>query len=519
MDRPRALPLVLAGLLLPTSAAARAPSQGATPEPSSGTSPAADAPSPSGAPAAPAGAVAAPAPTPSAASASQEPTAAPAPTVPATSPSHDPTAGPLETVRGQALGVELAVAHFRLGNGLRVYVVEDHSVPTFALSVAYGVGSRDEALGRTGFAHLFEHMMFKGSENVADGGQFKYVSGAGGLINGYTVPDYTMYFEALPSNHLEPMLWMEADRMRSLDVTEETFENQRSAVLEEMAMRLDNVPYAKAFATFMANAWKGTPYGHPTIGSKEDLLAATTQDVKAFFEQHYTPNNAVLAIVGDVDPEEVRRLTERYFGEIAPGPAPAPFGAIDHTQAQLVEKIADPLAQQPVYALGWKTVPQNHPDRHALTLLFDILVRGSSSKITKILVDERQLAIASIPLGAGGGRDAGSEFAAFIPASGVSFDQIFAVVTEQIDLVKKRGITTKDLKKAINQRTADAISDLATNVERALQVASGALLEDDPLYVLRDLDRLQAVTPADIKRVAEQYLTENYLRLEIEARR
>lgn len=428
------------------------------------------------------------------------------------------TAGdaPLQTIRAAALGVELVVHHFTLGNGLRVYVAEDHSVPAFALDLVYGVGSRDEVEGRTGFAHLFEHMMFKGSKNVPEGGQFKYVSGAGGELNAYTMTDFTLYYDVLPSHHLEAILWMEADRMRSLEVSDENFENQRSAVLEELAMRYENAPYAMAFTNFLGDVWQGTIYGHLPIGSKEDLLAASADDAREFFARHYVPNNAVLAIVGDVDPAQVRELVTRHFGDIPAGPAKPPIPPIDHAPTELVRTTVDPLAQQPVYVVGWKTVPEPHPDRPALELLFDILVRGNSSKIAKVLVDEKKLAIAAVPMSSGGGRDAGSEFAAFVPIPGVPPAQLLGIVREEIAKVKKSGVTTKDLQKAVNQRTVEAIERLATNAARAQAIATGALLEGDPAYVLADLQRYAAVTQADIKRVATQYLGEQTLQLEIQ---
>lgn len=428
------------------------------------------------------------------------------------------TAGdaPMQTIRASALGVELVVQHFSLPNGLRVYVAEDHSVPTFALDLVYGVGSRDEVEGRTGFAHLFEHMMFKGSKNVPDGGQFKYVSGAGGELNAYTTTDFTLYYQVLPSHHLEPILWMEADRMRSLEVSDENFENQRSAVLEELAMRYENAPYAKAFTDFLGDVWQGTVYGHLPIGSKDDLLAASAEDAREFFARHYVPNNAVLTIVGDVDPVRVRDLVTRYFGDIPAGPAKPRLPPIDHAPTELARTTVDPLAQQPVYVLGWKTVPESHPDRPALELLFDILIRGDSAKVPKVLVDDRKLALAAVPMASGGGRDAGSAFAAFVPVPGVAPAQLVAVVREELAKVKKSGVTPKDLQKAVNQRTVAAIGRLATNAERAQAIAKGALLEGDPAHVLANLQRYAAVTQADIKRVATQYLGDQTLQLEIQ---
>ena len=415
------------------------------------------------------------------------------------------------------LGVTMTVRSFALQNGLRVYVLEDHSVPTLSLQMVYNVGSRDEVEGRTGFAHFFEHMMFKGSENVPDGGHFKHVLGTGGQMNAFTSNDYTLYFNVLPSQYLETGLWLESDRLRSLAITDENFENQRKAVQEEKAMRVDNVPYAKAVLDFFADAWTGTGYGHEGIGSDKDLQAAKTEDVKAFFDKYYVPNNAVMVLVGDVEFDDVKTKVEKYFGDIPRGTDRAPFASVDHTQTKVEKRIEDKLAPQPLYILGWKTVPEDHADRHAVELLMNILLEGDSSRITKILKDDKKLVVASVPLpsGAAGGRDAGAAFAAFIPVKGASFDSIKGVVKSEVEALKKKGISSKDLKKAINHVTAETVMQLSTNNGRAMQIGVGALFHNDPTWVLADLQGYRAVKPADIKRVANKYLTDNWMVVEV----
>jgi zinc protease len=430
-----------------------------------------------------------------------------------------PKPGELVKITGQlrAPSVSMALDHFVLANGLRVYVLEDHSVPTYAMYIAYNVGSRDEEPGRSGFAHFFEHMMFKGSANVADGGYFRTVLGAGGQMNAFTANDLTVYFNLMPSQYLDTSLWLESDRLRSLAITDENFENQRSAVKEEKAMRVDNVPYAKSIQDFFAEAWAGTGYGHPAIGSDEDLGAATTADVKAFFERYYVPNNAVMVLVGDVNAAEVQTKVDKAFGDIPRGADRQPSPKVDHTQKKLEKRYDDKLAQQPLLLVGWKTVPSDHPDRHALELLVNVLLRGESARITKILVDEKKLAVAAVPLpsGASGGRDAGSVFAAFVPAQGVTSDQIEQVILADIDDVKKKGIPRPVLQKAINQMVADTVMGLSSNEGRALQIAYGALFENDPVFVLSDVEKYRAVKPADIKRVANTYLTSEWMTAEV----
>lgn len=426
-------------------------------------------------------------------------------------------AAPSGTVKttGSALGVELTVESFTLDNGLRVYVVEDHSVPAFSMHTAFEVGSQDEEDGRSGFAHLFEHMMFKGSENVPDGGYFKNVLGVGGVMNAFTSADVTQYFAVLPSHYLDMILWLESDRLRSLVITDENFENQRSAVKEERAMRYENQPYSQALAQFRTSLWEGTGYGHTTIGSQADLTAAGTADVQAFFDKYYVPNNAVITIVGDVEVAQVKAKIEKFYGDIPKGEARTDRKDVDHTQKAIAKRTEDPYARQPLYVVGWKTVPHNHPDRPALELLMSMLLRGESARITKVLTDDKKMVVAALPMGGAGGRNAGSDMAGFIPLPGNSFADIQAVVKEEVAQVKKKGISSRDLTKAKNRATVDTVGALATNNGRAFQIVQGALFHDDPLFVLRDLELTQAVTAKDIKRVANTYLGDDWFTLEI----
>ncbi len=418
--------------------------------------------------------------------------------------------------RKGGLDIDLPVQSFTLDNGLRVLVIEDHSTPAFALSIAYNVGSRDEEEGRTGFAHLFEHMMFKGSKNVPDGGHFKYILGVGGQMNAFTSADVTQYFDVVPSHYLDMVLWLESDRMRSLEVTEENFENQRAAVKEEKAMRVDNSPYAGVIINFFADLWKGSGYGHPTIGSLEDLNAAKVEDVQAFFNRYYVPNNAVLSIVGDVEFDEVKTKVQQYFGDIPRGPDRGEFKPIEHTQEKIEVRKEDKLARQPLYLIGWKTVPEYHEDAKPLELLLNILLRGDSSRITRILKDEKKLVLASLPIsGLGGGRDAGMAAAGFLPVEGTNFEDIKKVVFEEVEKIKKRGVPKKELQKAINQVTVDTVNSVATNNGRAIMIAQHELFYGDPKRVLTDLDAYRAVTTKDLKRVANKYLTDSWIALEI----
>ncbi len=419
-----------------------------------------------------------------------------------------------------AIDIDMPVQSFTLDNGLRVYVIEDHSTPTFSVHTAYNVGSRDEEPGRTGFAHLFEHMMFKGSKNVPEGGHFKYVLDVGGKTNAFTSADVTQYYNVVPSHYLDRIMWLESDRMRALEITDENFENQRTAVREEKATRYDNAPYAGVLVHFFAGLWKGTGYGHPTMGSVDDLNAAETKDVQAFFNRHYVPNNAVMSIVGDVRVSEVKKKVNQYFASIPRGADRAAFTPIEHKQEKIEVVKEDPLARQPLYVIGWKTVPEHHVDAKALDLLMSVLLRGESSRVTRILKDEKKLVITSVPIvGLAGGREAGVASAAFIPVEGASFQEIKRVVKDEVERVRKKGITRKELKKVRNQTAVDTIGSMATNTGRAMMVAQGALFYDDPKRVLTDLEQYQAVTAADIKRVANTYLTDKWIVLEIKPKK
>lgn len=422
---------------------------------------------------------------------------------------------------GSVLGIEMQVRHFTLGNGLRVYLLQDRSTPTFSMHLAYHVGSRDEQEGRTGFAHLFEHMMFKGSEKVPEGGHFRYITGAGGTLNAFTTADETQYHQIVPSHYLDMVLWLESDRLRSLAVTDENFDNQREAVKEEKAMRYGNRPYLLALQQFFAEVWSGTGYGHTTIGSDEDLTAASTADVQRFFDTYYVPNNAVMAVVGDIEYDELKRKVDQYFGDLPKGPDRPQRPSIDHSMSAAFSRtVEDPLARQPLYLIGWKTVPKRHRDYQAVRILMNVLLRGDSSRITRLLKDERRMVVASISTDSmGGGIDASVSAGAFVPSSGNSFESIKEVVREEVAKVKKRGISSKELQKAINQLTVDAVASLATNDGRAQSIAHGVLFYDDPVHPVTELDEYRSVTPKDIKRVANKYLTDHWLTLEIIPRR
>ena len=252
----------------------------------------------------------------------------------------------------------------KLKNGLRVILSEDHNAPVFSVAVTYNVGSRDERQGRTGFAHLFEHMMFKGSEQVGPGEHFTLIFNNGGNMNGTTNEDRTLYFETLPANQLDLALFLEADRMWSLDITKDNLDNQRNAVQEERRLGVDNRPYGKTFEAIDELAYKNFAYAHSVIGSMADLNAADVSDVRAFFKTYYAPNNAVLSVVGDVKTAECLEKIRKYFERIPSQPAPPVVDMTEPPQtAERRQTLDDALARLPRVDIAWHTPPAQHAGR------------------------------------------------------------------------------------------------------------------------------------------------------------
>ena len=403
------------------------------------------------------------------------------------------------------------VESFTLPNGLTVHVVEDHSAQVVAVNVWYDVGSRNERAGRTGFAHLFEHMMFQGSANVQKAEHFQFIERAGGEMNGSTQPDRTNYYEALPSNRLNLALWLEADRMRSLAVTAENLKNQQEAVKEERRLRVDNQPYTGAFIEGMPALFDRTScfaYSHSIIGSMDDLNAATVADVQAFFDLYYAPNNATLVVTGDVTPATVRRLVTEYFGSIPRGAAVPPAVTCgEGGAAGRVERVADKNATLPAVLTAVRTVPPSHPDHPALELLSTILGSGESSRLNRALVRERRVAAGTQALfnPFGPMRAAGLFGALAIANQGVAADSLAATLADALRQGAE-GITDAELTKAKNSWRASTILGRQTALSLSEAVHYAALYLGSAAAVNTDAARYEAVTVADLQRVARTYL-------------
>ena len=400
----------------------------------------------------------------------------------------------------------LAFTDTTLPNGLRVIVHEDHTAPVYSISVVYDAGSRDERKGRTGFAHLFEHMMFKGSENVGPGEHFLLVFNNGGSMNGTTNKDRTLYFETLPSNQLDLGLFLEADRMRSLEITQENLDNQINAVQEERRLGVDNQPYGKTFEAFDELAHDGFAYKHSVIGSMEDLAAASVDDVAQFFKTYYAPNNAVLAISGDVDTAETLAKVRKYFGDIPRQPDPAPVDLSSTTQTEERRlAIDDAMARLSRVDIGYKAPPMGSDDDEALSVLGTVLSGGRSSRLYDVIVRQKQLATG---LFAGPSQERGAGLFRIIAlvAPGKTTAELEAAVYEEIEKVKAGPIAEWEIEKARNTARRSLVGTLQSSLGRSIRMAEDALAFDEPGRINTRPARIAAVTAEDVQRAAATYL-------------
>ncbi|MDT7688803.1 MAG: zinc protease [Acidobacteriota bacterium] len=410
----------------------------------------------------------------------------------------------------------IPIEQYTLTNGLRVVLSEDHSVPVVSVAVYYDVGSRNEREGRTGFAHLFEHMMFQGSENVPKAGHFQYIFNNGGTMNGTTSSERTNYFETLPSSQLPLALWLESDRMRSLKVTQENLDNQRDAVKEEKRLSYDNRPYSNAFLRLNELVYRNPRNAHSTIGSMEDLDAATVEDVRAFFRVYYAPNNAVITIAGDFDSQEARVLVEKYFASI---PSQAPPPPVDVSEPEEVavrgELYRDPFAQLPAIMLGWKVPARRTPDFYALSLGTDLLLDGDSSRLYQRLVKDEE-SVVGIQGGLGERRGPSTLYVFAIPKPGHSTEEIRATIQEEVERLGREGPTTDEMEKLRNTLINDAVRSRQSTLFRAQRLAEYALYDGDPGLLNTELERYLAVTPEQIRNAVSKYLlTDNHSAMEV----
>jgi predicted Zn-dependent peptidase len=398
------------------------------------------------------------------------------------------------------------IKQFSLANGLRVILCEDHAVPVVSVALYYDVGSRNEKPGRTGFAHLFEHMMFQGSENVPKAAHFQYIFNAGGTMNGTTSTERTNYYETLPASHLPLALWLESDRMRSLKVTQENLDNQRNAVQEEKRLRYDNQPYVNAFLRINELIFKNPANAHSTIGSMEDLDAATIEDVQEFFRIYYAPNNAVLTIVGDFEEAEARALVRKYFDGIPSQPSPP---AVDTSEpedvAQTQEIYLDKLAPAPAFVLGWKIPPRRTTDFYAISLAADLLFEGDSSRLYQKLVKGDE-SVVSIQGGIDERRGPSACYIFALPKPGEEVAAIRDQIVGEIRALRTSGPSGAEMEKLRNSLSNDVVRGRQSTMYRAQRLAEYALYDGDPTLFDSELEQYLAITPEQIRSSVERYL-------------
>ena len=413
----------------------------------------------------------------------------------------------------QAKPLNVPVVYYKLPNGLKVVISEDHLAPVVTVGVYYNVGFRVEPKGRTGFAHLFEHMMFQGSANVKKFEHAKYVEANGGSLNGHTDFDYTNYFETLPSNRVEMGLWLESDRMRSLDISEENLKNQQNVVSEEIRVNVLNQPYQLfEWIDLWENSFTNWNNSHNGYGNLAEVNAATIDDVRNFFKTYYAPNNAVLTVVGDVDVDEVKKMVEKHFAGIPAQPVPPRPDLTEppQTKEKRVSQ-TDKLANLPALVTGYHIPAQNSPDFPAMALLVQILQGDDSSRWYQRLVKEKELTLDLT----GGLNYFGNEFDYNGPMimttrttykPGHTADEILAQMDAVIADVAARGVTEKELADAKVRYRSNFYSQLESSFGKTHLLSSLALFRDDPSQINSLLTPFQDVTAAQVKAAAAKYL-------------
>ena len=403
-----------------------------------------------------------------------------------------------------------------LANGLHVLIVERHEAPVVSVQVWYHVGSKDETAGKTGFAHLFEHLMFQGTKNLGSDQFSNYIVRVGGLDNAYTTEDYTVYWETIPASQLPVALWLEADRMRGLDITERSFDTEKEVVKEERRMRFDNQPYGTVVEQLYAEAFTVHPYRHSTIGSMEDLDRAQVSDIRAFYDTYYVPNNAWLILAGDIDHQEAEQLVRKFFELLPAGPA-RPEHSIPQEprqEAKRILKIEENVAL-PAFVAAYHMPADGTPDAYPLRLASKILSEGESSRIYRRLVYDKQIAFEAHSAG-NFTEDPNLFFVFAVMNPGHTPEQGQAEIQTELERLKKAPIPTEELAKAKNQILRDFVLSRQTLQSLGEELGYAAVVLKDPELLNTELDRFLAVTPEDIQRVARKYFVpENATVLEV----
>ena len=392
-----------------------------------------------------------------------------------------------------------------LPNGLNVVFLEDHSTPIVHLQVWYHVGSKNERPGRTGFAHFFEHMMFKGSKNVEPEGHPSWISSIGGQSNAYTNEDSTVFWETVPAQYLPLVLWLEGDRMASLRIDEKAFKNEREVVKEERRMRIENQPYGRLQEIIADQAFTVHPYKHPVIGSMKDLDAASVDDVREFFQTYYVPNNATVVLVGDFDAKEALAMVTQYLGRVPKSDKPVPR-EIPKEPVQTKEKRVTLHDEWPLPAVvvAHHITFDGNADSYPLHIASKILSDGQSSRIYRKLVYEKRIALAAF----GGGNiieDPNLFFAVAIVQPGHTTEEAANALIAELDKLREEPVSAAELQQAKNQFARDYILGRESNQQKAGQLSHAVVIHGDIKTADGEFDIFQNITVADVQRVARTY--------------
>jgi zinc protease len=394
-----------------------------------------------------------------------------------------------------------------LGNGMQVVFLEDHSTPIVHAEIWYHVGSKNERPGRTGFAHLFEHMMFKGSKNVEPEGHPSWISSIGGQSNAYTTEDATVFWETVPAQYLPLVLWLEADRLATLRIDEDVFRTEREVVKEERRMRIDNQPYGRLNELIYDQAFTVHPYKHPTIGSMKDLEAASINDVRDFFRTYYVPNNATLVLVGDFSTKEAQDLVTKYLGRVPKSDRPVPRD-IPKEPPQTKERRVKLEESWPLPAVvvAHHITFDGDPDSYPLHIASKVLSDGQSSRIYRKLVYEKQIALAAF----GGGNiieDPNLFYAVAIVQPGHTPQEAIDGLIAELDQLRTEPITPAELQQAKNQFARDYIFSRESDKDKAMQLGHAVVIHNDIKTADGEFDIFMNITQADVQRVARRYFT------------
>jgi len=392
-----------------------------------------------------------------------------------------------------------------LPNGLTVVLEEDHSTPIVHLQLVYHVGSKNERPGRTGFAHLFEHLMFKGSRNVQPEAHTSMIASVGGQSNAYTTDDETVFWETVPAQYLPMILWLEADRMATLRVDKETFTAEREVVKEERRMRVDNQPYGRLNEIIYDQAFTTHPYKHPTIGSMVDLDAAAIEDVQDFYHTYYVPSNATMVLVGDFESTQALQLVNQYMARVPKAAKPVPRD-IPQEPPQTKEKratipVAVPL---PAVVVAYHITRDGDPDSYPLHIVGKVLSDGQSSRIYKKLVYDTQMAVAAFGT-ANLIEDPNLFYAVAIVQPPHTTEEVANALVAEIEKLKTEPITDHELQRTKNQFARDYILGRESNQQKALQLAHAVVIHNDIKTADGEFDIFQSTTIADVQRVARKY--------------